>query len=270
MNLKRPLLGLLAPGAFMLMATAAPAATISSNWAGYAVSGKKFRHVSATWVEPKLSCTSGQRSYSAFWVGLGGFSLTSQALEQTGTEADCGANGKVTQFAWYELVPAGMVITHAVRLHAGDTVTASIAVKGHSVRVHIADGTTHKSFTRTLRMSKPAPDTTAAEWILEAPSVCNAFGACVVLPLANFGTFPLGSASATTVGGHTGSISDPAWSATEVAMMSGGRGFGRPHFLGGQTDTGAVPSALSATGDAFSVTFAAPTPASAPPSGFPS
>ena len=75
-------------------AVTAPAAladaTNSSNWAGYAVHkpGVLFHTVSGTWRQPDAKCTPGAQSYSAFWVGLGGFSLNAPALEQTGTEVD--------------------------------------------------------------------------------------------------------------------------------------------------------------------------------------
>ena len=93
-------------------AVTAPAAladsTNSSNWAGYAVHkpGVSFHTVSGTWRQPDAKCTPGAQTYSAFWVGLGGFSLNAPALEQTGTEVDCSISGKVVSTAWYELVPA--------------------------------------------------------------------------------------------------------------------------------------------------------------------
>jgi hypothetical protein len=46
------------------------------------------------WVQPKVTCTAGQPSYSAFWVGLGGFSTDAQALEQIGTESNCDSRGR--------------------------------------------------------------------------------------------------------------------------------------------------------------------------------
>ena len=71
------------------------ATAVSSNWAGYAVTGTSFKTVSGTWVQPTANCSSStaETTASAFWVGLGGDSDTSSALEQAGTEADCLANG---------------------------------------------------------------------------------------------------------------------------------------------------------------------------------
>ena len=90
----------------------APAAladsTQSSNWAGYAVhrAGITFAKVAGTWTQPQATCSGGRPTYSAVWVGIGGYNVSSQALEQTGTEADCTAGGHAVSSAWYEVVPA--------------------------------------------------------------------------------------------------------------------------------------------------------------------
>src|SRR5947209_25549 len=112
--------------ATLLFAPAALADTsASANWAGYAVHhpGISFRTVSASWTQPTAACTPGNPTYSAYWVGLGGFSATSRALEQIGTETDCNFAGDAVLSAWYELVPAPSTpIRLAVR--PGDAVTA--------------------------------------------------------------------------------------------------------------------------------------------------
>src|SRR5207248_473552 len=78
-------------------------------WAGYVAGGSssntQFSSVSGSWTQPTARCGSGQ-TYSAFWVGLGGSGDGSSALEQTGTQADCTADGGTEYYAWYELVPA--------------------------------------------------------------------------------------------------------------------------------------------------------------------
>src|SRR2546421_11977796 len=90
-------------------------AAASSNWAGYALSAPAgapaapFTNVSGAWIQPAATCTVGTQTFSAFWVGLGGSSSTSQALEQVGTQANCSPNGRVTYGIWYELVPAAPV-----------------------------------------------------------------------------------------------------------------------------------------------------------------
>src|SRR5437764_362231 len=120
------------------MPTADAASTsVSSNWAGYAVSGKKFRRVSGTWVVPRGACASGSESFSAAWVGLGGFASSSQSLEQIGTELDCRASGRAIYSAWYELVPSlSRDIRMAVR--PGDTLSASVTARGARITLKLS------------------------------------------------------------------------------------------------------------------------------------
>ncbi len=65
-------------------ATAAPAdadTTSSSNWSGYAVhrAGTSFNRVLGAWVQPAPHCQRGTQTYSAAWVGLGGYTGASDA-----------------------------------------------------------------------------------------------------------------------------------------------------------------------------------------------
>jgi hypothetical protein len=233
-------------------ASASTWATTSSNWAGYATSrpGTSFRHVSGTWVAPAAHCGSGGRRYSAVWLGLGGLHTTSRALEQVGTEADC-AGGKGYYSAWYEIVPAAPVKL-GLTIRPGDTMSASVAVSGRSVKLFIADRTRDTSFSKQLDVAQV--DVSSAEWIVEAPSACGDNGNCRALPLANFGTTTFGSVKATSATGHTGTISDPAWSAVAITLST------RAHGLRFTTDQGsgtAVPADLSPAGDAFAVTYQA-------------
>src|SRR4029453_8524650 len=79
----------------------------STNWAGYAVTARKsFTSVTGKWVQPAATCADRSPTYSAFWVGLGGFSNNSFAVEQTGTLANC-SSGAPSHPAWAELYPKG-------------------------------------------------------------------------------------------------------------------------------------------------------------------
>src|SRR5258707_1170383 len=80
---------------------------VSSKRSGYAVTGvgsaatvastsMNFSDVTGTWIQPAASCIPGQSSSAAIWVGLGGYTVGSNALEQTGTSADCNSSGKAT------------------------------------------------------------------------------------------------------------------------------------------------------------------------------
>jgi Peptidase A4 family len=244
----RRLLGLLAmsAAAFAVPVAGANAATSpSSNWAGYAVSAADpsvpvtYSSVSGTWVQPAASCTASSAAYSAFWVGLGGYSDSSQSLEQIGTETDCTAIGQPTYSVWYELVPAASIPVK-LKIFPGNTISANVTVNGQLVIVKLKNLTRKTSFTKRLFMT--SPDVSSAEWIAEAPSTCTSSGnRCRTLPLANFGTVAFTSAKALAAG-HGGVIVDVAWAATAIELRA---------------STGAVPSDLASDGASFSVTWAA-------------
>jgi hypothetical protein len=237
--------GGLEPGSARARTTSA----VTSNWAGYAVTGAKYRRVTGSWVVPKGTCTSGSSNASAAWIGLGGFSESSQALEQTGTELDCTSSGRAQYSAWYELVPAASV-TIPMKVHAGDKISASVTVVKTQVSLVLSNRTTGKRFAKTLRMPV-TPDVTSADWILEAPSVCSGNGNCRILPLTDFGTMQFSNSSATSTGGHTGGPGHSAWT-SNMLTLSDGASNGPFTSSAGES---AVPSALSSHGSAFSVTF---------------
>ncbi len=252
----RRLAVVIATAASLIAVAPAAAASTSSNWAGYAASGAsaRFKRVSATWVVAPVSCTAGRRSYSALWIGLGGYHTNARALEQAGTDANCDSAGGAHYSAWYELVPDASVRL-GMTVHAGDTISASVGVTGTRVRVVLANRTTGAKAVRTLTAS--AVDVTSAEWIVEAPSACWSQG-CTVLPLADFGTAGFTSARATSATGHAGAIADPAWHATAIRLSSASsRDLGPGHFAGDEASATATPGPLAAGGDAFDVTFAA-------------
>jgi hypothetical protein len=246
--------------AAVLLAVALPAAptqaaswaTTSSNWGGYAVSkpAMRFGRVSATWVAPAVSCGTGGRRYSAVWLGLGGLHTTSQALEQVGTEADC-AGGKGYYSAWYELVPDAPVQLK-LTVKPGDTISASVTVTGHTVKLFIANRTRGTSFATQLQAAQV--DVSSAEWIVEAPSACADNGGCQGLPLAAFAPTSFADVSATSATGHSGTISDPAWSNVAITLSPHRRSRGM-HFGPDVASADATPSGLSPGGDAFTVTL---------------
>jgi hypothetical protein len=240
-----------------LVLTGAPAAladdNTSANWSGYAVhrSGVKFSRVTASWIQPSASCIPGRRSYSAFWVGLGGYARTSTALEQIGTEVDCAASGAVKSSAWYELVPSA---TRPVRLRVrpGDAIDASVTVKGRRVGLTLHDETNRRWFRKTL--TARAVDVTSAEWIAEAPSLCTLDISCQTLPLADFGSTRFSLAGARTTGGHAGTISDRNWGWTRINLTPGARRLvsaERSATVAGES----TPSPLAGGGSSFTVTY---------------
>jgi Peptidase A4 family len=239
---------------------AAVQSDVSSNWGGYVASSpidastglaSSFSGASGAWVQPAAKCgtsvaTSGPTA-SAFWVGLGGNSQASQALEQLGTEADCTANGTVRYFAWYELVPAP---SHEIKMtiEPGDRISASVKVSGHQITLSLRNLTHDAFFSHTF--TKNTVDTASAEWIAEAPSICDG-NDCRESALTDFGTVAFSQASATAAG-HTGAIKDAAWATTVLRLVSGGSGrFG--NFSSENAAAKASPTSLSSDATGFTV-----------------
>jgi hypothetical protein len=246
---------LLAFTALTVTSSAMANTTKSSNWAGYAVhrAGVSFRQVSGSWIQPSATCVAGHPSYSSAWVGLGGYSPTSDALEQIGTEIDCNAAGQVISSAWYELVPApSKAISLAVR--PGDSMRATVTVTGHHVTVELDDLTSQQSFRKVLHSA--AIDVSSAEWIVEAPSQCVSQFNCQALPLADFGSVSFASASATATDGTAGTIAASTWGRTKIKLTAGTQALIVSRGSAGNPGT-AGPSALLGDGSSFDVTYAA-------------
>lgn len=239
----------------LLAAPAALANTAKSiNWAGYAVhrAGVSFREVSASWIQPGATCVSGRQTYSAVWVGLGGYKPTSDALEQIGTEVDCNAAGRVVSSAWYELVPAPSR-TIGLVVQPGDLMQADVTVVGHRVTVELDNLTEHRQYRKVAY--SPAIDVSSAEWIVEAPSECISQVACQALPLANFGSVTFGSVSATPASGPSGGIVDRRWGSTRIRLTPAGERFVVQRNVPDAVGT-AAPSPPRGRGSAFDVTYA--------------
>jgi hypothetical protein len=232
---------------------------VSSNWSGYAATAPDgaaaaFSDVTATWVQPKVTCAAGRSDAAAFWVGLGGNSETSPALEQLGTGAECdGSSTTPTYDAWWEIVPAAAVHI-PLKVQPGDRVTAAVLVKDQTVTMSLKNLTRKTRFSKTLTLTQPL-DVSSAEWIAEAPSLCTTSGRCRTVPLSRFGTVTFTNAAA--IGNaHPGTISDTAWAASPIELITdggGGRFFGAGERLG--PAVGALPSSVSADGRSFSVAW---------------
>ncbi len=161
----------------------------SANWSGYAAHGAAdaFNSVSAKWVQPAGQCT-GARTFSAFWVGLDGY--TSTTVEQTGSEVDCTLGGVAKYSAWYEMYPADPV-NYSNTVAAGDHFTASVTASGDVFTLTIADTTEGWQHSVTQSLSKAKKS--SAEVIAEAPCCTNSGG---ILPLTDFGSMKFKQADA--------------------------------------------------------------------------
>jgi hypothetical protein len=194
------------------------------------------------------------------WVGIGGYSLNSNALEQIGTETDCTSGGHIKQSAWYELVPAPSRRT-TMRVKAGDVMWATVGVDGHKVTMTLTDLTTKRVFKKTVQVK--SVDTGSAEWIVEAPSECSSSGNCLTLPLANFGSVGFTRAQAESTRGQFGTITSSHWQTTQIQLSAASRPqFGPASLAGGVAQ--AIPSALASASTAFSVSYSLLSAASAP------
>jgi hypothetical protein len=227
----------------------------SSNWAGYAVTHRKpFASVTGRWVQPAATCADLSSTYSAFWLGLGGFARSSFAVEQTGTIANC-SNGSPDYTAWYELYPKPPVILR-LAVRPGDTVSATVSVSKKTVLIRLKNVSTGKLFMKRLHMNRP--DLGSAEWVTEAPTGCDFTGSCTTLPLTNFGTVAFSHGTA-TVKKHKGRISDPVWSATTIELHGD---LNDPNNPNNPSSAGAnaIPGELGADGGSFAVTWQQLTP----------
>jgi hypothetical protein len=152
----------------------------SSNWSGWADTDGTFTSVSASWVQPTGTCTSGDQ-YAAFWVGIDGYS--SSTVEQTGSEVDC-VGRTAEYYAWWEMYPGGSE-NYSNTVKPGDHFTASVVYDGgENFTLNIADTTQGWSHSNEQSLGA-TPDLSSAEVITEAPC-CKANGD--ILNLTDFGT----------------------------------------------------------------------------------
>lgn len=208
----------------------------STNWSGYAAETNltspkpgSVTDVVGTWVVPATTSTSSN-SYSSAWVGIDGYS--SNSVEQLGTEQDW-YNGAPRYYAWWEMYPKASKYISTMAIHAGDQMGAEVKYIGANTFVlSMTDFTTGQTFTTT---QKAKARRSSAEWVMEAPYSGG------ILPLAQFGSIGFTGCSA-TINGHTGPVNDSTWQNDAITMTNS------------QGSAIAVPSALSASGDAFTVT----------------
>jgi hypothetical protein len=205
----------------------------STNWSGYADTGSGFTTVKSSWIEPKGTCGSAT-SLAAFWVGLDGFTSTSQTVEQDGTIIEC-SGGTASYFDWWEMFPTNAVqVVHAVS--PGDVISSSVVRSGTSYKLTVTDSThSADSFSTTQTCTDCA--NSSAEWIAEAPCCVSGTN---VYPLTNFGVWnPYASTAATT--SKSGVIS--SFTDTEITMVDN------------SMNVKAKPGPLSANGKHFGDTW---------------
>ena len=201
----------------------------STNWSGYADTGKAYDTVTGSWTEPKATCTS-KTSLAAFWVGIDGYS--SDSVEQDGTLIEC-EGGTAMYFTWWEMFPTNAVEVVGDTLEPGDHISASVVRSGTSYTLKVTDST-HPANSFSTKQSCSCANT-SAEWIAEAPSGSNG-----IFPLTHFSKWTLSSATVKTTS-KSGVIS--SFTDHEITME------------GSSGDVLAQPGALNSSGNSFSVTW---------------
>lgn len=176
----------------------ASAQVSGGDWAGYAASSSTYTSVTATWVQPKLTCGAADADV-AFWVGMDG--ITDPTLEQAGTESGC-AGGTAEYEAWYEMYPAAPVYL-SQRLSPGDSVTATVSATTAGVFTLTVKDTT-AGWTASSKHTDTSAQRSSAEVALEVPSaggITSGGGGSVTFTAAKVDGASLGAADPTLYSG---------------------------------------------------------------------
>ncbi len=215
----------------------------STNWSGYAVTGSSFTSAKGSWIVPSVNCSQTPNSYSAFWVGIDGYS--SDSVEQTGTISWC--DGRSAQYyAWYEFYPNPSYEITSVSVSPGNVISATVTYNGgSSFTTTITNETTGHSYSKTATVR--GASRSSAEWIAEAPCCTSSGG---ILPLADFGTGYFGL-DYTDVSG-TNYATD---SSTSGAISAFGSDVQEIIMVSSSGADEAVPSSLSSDGTSFDVVW---------------
>ncbi|HEV7664200.1 MAG TPA: G1 family glutamic endopeptidase [Chloroflexota bacterium] len=201
----------------------------SQNWSGYAATEGGYTGIRATWTIPDLGGSSSV-GLDAVWVGIGG--VRTRDLIQAGTQRTVLQNGATQTEAWVELLPRASE-TVPFSVDPGDTISVSIDQDGPETWVIVFTNITRGQTYEVTRHY--ASSLSSAEWVVEAASA----GRRGLLPLDQFGTVQFSQASALQES-QVLNISESG--AHAITMITpGGVSL-------------AVPSAIGADGDSFSVT----------------
>jgi hypothetical protein len=224
----------------------------SDNWSGYADIGTAsgnpdvFETVAGSWTEPKVTCPANgglfgiggsKTAYSAFWVGLDGYS--SSSVEQLGTDSDCLSSGAPHYYAWYEMYPAGSVdLPSSDAVNPGDVMVAMVMsnAAGTSFDLSIKDVTHPWASPFSIPETASGLARSSAEFVAEAPSECNAV-TCEELKLADFGSVTFTGANAADTSGVMGAVD--AFENADMQMAENGTVKATPSKL---TDSGGASS----------------------------
>jgi hypothetical protein len=179
-----------------------------TNWAGYIVASDlqnpqaSVTAVSASWAVPTVT-DSSQNTFSAVWIGIGGF--FDDTLIQTGTEQDS-IQGQSEYYAWLELLPQNSITIDSIAVSPGDQISASIQLVDANTdqwSIYMKDLTKNQEYTSSFFY---ASSQLSAEWIVERPELTSRRSRGNLTSLADVGTVKFATCQA-TIGGETGTIS---------------------------------------------------------------
>lgn len=168
----------------------------STNWSGYGVPASGAMDVQGSWIQPAVTCASGENSWASPWIGIDGY--TSNTVEQIGTDGDC-SNGKPTYYAWYEMYPKPFVTIKNIEVNPGDKFSARVQTSGngsYTLTLNKLDPNTNQVLQTTgpIVQSSKKSKNSSVEWVMEGPY--NGL-------LTNFGTVTFTDAKAKINGRQT-------------------------------------------------------------------
>jgi Peptidase A4 family len=206
----------------------------SANWAGYAASfgTTTLRYVAAHFTVPYLDCAGVSPAiptFSAHWVGLDGFRLSSTTVEQVGVLAACVLNSATNTVepayaVFFERFPVAPGYPN-VTVHAGDSISMSVFFDKSTrvFRFALSDDTDGQHFTvfRTCPSGSICLRN-SAEVISEAPATVTSSGGLALLPLADFQAAGFDTTAITTTSGASGGLRSSSWNTFEITQVSDG------------------------------------------------
>jgi hypothetical protein len=204
----------------------------STNWSGYLGATGTYTEISGSWRATAPSGNGSSTSADATWIGIGGVSTSD--LIQIGTQNIVSASGKVSEAAFWELLPDVSQNISTISVSAGDLMSASITeTSTNQWAFSITDESNSESYTSNVPYTSSH---SSAEWIEEDPS----FASGRQIPFDNFGTASFTNASALQNGSNLNLLS---MNAQPITMLSGRNG-----------TPVATPSSINPDGTSFSVT----------------
>jgi hypothetical protein len=222
--------------------TASPGSYTFSNWSGleaHSTTKRKYSAVTATWNVPLITFgdSSGNPTYSAFWIGLDGD--RTKDLVQAGTEQDAQEFLGIlftNYYAWSELLPNQPTEQGVFGVNAGDEIEAEVWIgtgsgapnpKGGYGSFRIIDWTQSNESLFYVPLAGTYYNGTEAEWIMERPTVggslpdLSAYGTATMVnatALQVIGTkwVRCGTAANRNISMYNGSdlLSDAVWGGT--------------------------------------------------------